>query len=115
MMKTTDFPAAINVPRQAKMRGGPFDRDFDFSHIQVETIIMASVWYHSPYRIHGVWCLTKGPVLLPDKSPDTFTEAKHYFVGYRCTECNEVFLVPDTVKGLGEVHEAMRHKCMEAE
>ena len=45
MMKTTDFPAAINVPRQAKMRGGPFDPGFDFSHIRVETTIMTEVWF----------------------------------------------------------------------
>jgi len=113
-MNTTDFPTAFRVHRQVKMRGGPFDRDFDFSHIQDETIIMASVWYHSPYRIHGVWCLTKGPVLLPDKSPDTLAGAKHFFVGYRCTECNEVFLVPDTVDDFNKLHEAMQHKCMEA-
>ncbi len=115
MMKATDLPVAINLPRQVKMRGGPFDSGFDFSHIQVETIIMAAVWYHSPYRIHNIWCLKRKAMLLPDKSPDTYAEALYYFVGYRCTECNEVFLVPDTVKDLGEVYEAMRHKCMEAE
>lgn len=100
-MKTTDFPVAINMPRSLKLRGGAIHSGDDISQIRIESpITMVAVWYHSPHRIHGILDLDKNGI--------------HYFVGYKCTECNEVFLVLDTVKEFNDLSAAMQHKCMEA-
>ena len=94
-----NFPQAINFPRLSKILGGAFN--FDPLSVEiVHPVIMTCVWYPSPYCIHGYFYIKKGEV--------------GYFVGYKCEECGEVFLVPDTVEENGEFHNAMIHKCMEA-
>ncbi len=94
-----NFPQAINMLRLTKMTGGAFNFN-PLSMEMVYPVVMTCVWYTSPNRIHGYFYLEKNGV--------------GYFVGYKCNECQEVFLVPDTVEENGEFHNAMQHKCMEA-
>jgi hypothetical protein len=61
--------------------------------------LMRQIWFTTPKRIHGIWHFDMPNQLL--------------FMGYECQDCNEIFLVPDSVNDVNGLHEAMRHKCSE--
>jgi hypothetical protein len=63
--------------------------------------VMVRINYTSPNRIHGLFS-------IPTKLPGL--EERFLFFGYRCDECQQIFLVPES-DTLQSVHDALRHKC----
>jgi hypothetical protein len=63
-------------------------------------IPLQQVFYTTPDHIHG---------LLHYESPSQL-----FFMGYKCGQCEEVFLVPDSVHDETELAQAMRHGCTNA-
>ena len=57
---------------------------------------MERIWFTTPIRIHG---------LLHMEAP-----AQIFFMGYKCSNCNRIFLVPD-IKDINELSDQMRHAC----
>jgi hypothetical protein len=57
---------------------------------------MSKMWFYTPNRVHGLLHY-QGPVQL-------------FFLGYLCTKCGRVFLVPD-IKSIDDLSDKMRHAC----
>ncbi len=71
---------------------------FDINAVQPdERILMKQLWFTTPKRIHG---------LLHYDGPNQLL-----FLGYECSICGEVFLVPDEVTDMYSLGDAMRHGC----
>lgn len=68
----------------------PFDNRF----------LMQQIVYITPDRVHG---------LLHYESPSQI-----FFMGYKCSRCEQVFLVPDSVSDEFTLVQSMRHHCMDS-
>lgn len=79
------------VPGGAMTPGDAFEIKTD------ERFIMKIIFYTTAKRIHGIW---------HHESPNQL-----FFAGYECLKCGEIYLIPDWVKTLSDLAEAMKHGC----
>ena len=66
--------------------------------IPVTRIMMKLIFFTTPKRVHG---------LLHYEGL-----AQLCFMGYECSSCDQVFLVPAEVGSEGELAKSLRHSCM---
>lgn len=95
------LPPIIRIPRQhSPLAGATLPDDFDVFQVRTDyAILMECVWFTTPHRIHGIFHY---------QSPNQL-----FFCGYKCQECGEIYLTPDSVKDEAGLLDAMNHKCME--
>ncbi len=94
-----DYP----VPYGAMAPGADFGVDSKW-HCAVG---MERVLYPTFHHVHGLLRYEHHY-----ESPDHVEpQVAKYFFGYRCCECNEVYLVPDWVADESDLFRAMRHDC----
>lgn len=81
--------------------GGAINPGFDLlTTITDNRIALQILYFTTPDRIHG---------LLHYESPSQL-----FFMGYKCGQCNKVFLVPDSVHDETTLAQSMRHGCTNA-
>lgn len=110
MSQKTDFtknkfagslPGILILYKDPSIPGGAIDPNFYPATTIVDNRIpLQQVFYTTPDRIHG---------LLHYESPSQL-----FFMGYKCGQCNEVFLVLDSVHDETGLVQAMRHGCTNA-
>jgi hypothetical protein len=99
-----EFELAASLPKilliygTSRLPAGAMEVDLNTSTIDLDSHrwAMEKMWFFTPNRINGVLHY-QGPAQL-------------FFLGYKCSNCNRVFLVPD-IKWSNELSDAMRHAC----
>lgn len=92
------LPSVLAIHVERYPLAGAEAPDFSMSAvIYDDRILMRQVFYTTPKRIHG---------LLHYNTPTQLL-----FMGYECSLCGEVFLVPDSVNDVYTLGESMRHGC----
>ena len=93
------LPAALVLAADISLPYGAVAMGFDISQVIPDRrIIMHQFWFSTPKRIHG---------LLHYDGPRQL-----FFVGYECSQCGEIFLVPDMVEDEARLALELRHGCM---
>ena len=77
-------------------------RTFD---LDAHRCVMSKMWFYTPNRVHGMLHYHSLQNKINDKRP-----MQLYFLGYLCSKCNQIFLVPD-IKSSEELPDKMRHSC----
>lgn len=99
---TFHLPSHIHFLIYLKPRGGPVNPGVDISAVQtVGAVLMTLEPYFTNHRIHGLY-------IHEDLGLE---RTRLFFYGYKCEECGEVFLVPDTVKDDRTLSHALAHDC----
>ena len=96
------LPAILVLHRDLSIPyGGAASPGFDIDAVQTdERMLMQQVLYTTHDRVHGLLHY-EGPTPL-------------FLIGYKCSKCGQVFLVPATVGDEKELVDSLRHWCMEA-
>lgn len=88
---------------------GAMSPGIDISIVQDESVLMEFAMYTTFHPIHGLLTMEKTVLKADDPEP----VQRLCFFGYRCTQCNEVFLVPDSVNSKESLIESLKHGCVE--
>jgi hypothetical protein len=78
--------------------------------------VMELVMFNTPALIHGLLIWEREKQRLSFSKDASFPpprHAEHYFFGYKCSRCKEIYLLPDSVKKTDEIPAAMQHECVE--
>ena len=92
------LPEILFVYGTPRLPAGAMEVDLNTSTFDLDAHrrAMEKIWFFTPNRVNGVLHY-QGPARL-------------FFLGYKCSDCNRVFLVPD-IKSSNELFDAMRHAC----
>ena len=71
---------------------------------------MALITYSSWDRVHGLFCVER-KVFDPTVHPALDPKIAYFFFGYKCDQCQDVFLVPDTIKTDYDLQRHLNHDC----
>lgn len=88
---------------------GAMEPGYDISTVDARSgfIPMHFVLYTTFHKVNGLLSMER-----TEFRPDQVDPVNQlYFFGYHCLDCNEVFLVPDSVKDESDLGKAMRHGC----
>lgn len=106
-----------------KVPSGAMRPGADFSVVETMDMgrwVMELVCFSTRDKVKGllIWEHYRSPRQFISKEMAFQTPqptGERYFFGYKCSRCNAIYLVPDTIKSVDDLLTAMWHECRESE